>query len=185
MEEPDMGSAMIVFDRETCTGCGEYVKICHEHCISLVDRKVNTDCDFCSTCAQRVAVGPQPALAYDGTARVSDDDLLLPSAEGRWDIPVFPGCSQGSSPAFRLLFRRSAHVAYHSSVIDYGRENKEDVDKVSSWGKSTHEQSIMSHAGIPGQLHALSLGRGGSTSADEQPHHDSARTTEHERRIET
>lgn len=177
-----MGSAMIVTDRETCTECSQCVKTCREHCISLFDRKVTTDCHCYSTCAQRVAVGPQPALAYDGTAPVSYDDLLLASAEGRWDIPVFPGCSQDSSSPLRLLFRRFGHVAYHCSVIDCGCDKREGVDKVSSWGKSTHEQSFMPHVGIPGHLHTLSLGSGGGISGNEQPHPNSVGTTEHERR---
>jgi hypothetical protein len=178
-----MGSAMIVIDRETCTRCGPCMKICHDYCISLVDRKVAIDCDYHSTCAQRVAVGRQPALAYGATAPVSDDDPLLPLAESRWGIPVFPGCSPSSSLC--LSFRRKGHLAYHCPVIAYGREERESLDKVSSWAKPTRAQSIMSSAGMSGQSDALSLGRGGGISGDEQPHHDSARTTEHERRIET
>lgn len=131
-----MGSAMIVTGRETCTGCGQCLKIRHDYCISLVDRKVTINCDYYSTGAQRVAVGPQPALPFDGTAPVSYDGPLLLSAEGEWGIPVLPGCSPGFFS--RLSFRR-----YRS------------------------------------------LGRGARISGDEQPYHDSARTTEHERRIET
>lgn len=72
---------MIVVDQEECAGCGQCVKICHEHCMVLVDNTVTIDYDFCSTCTQCIAVCPQQALSWDGAAPVPYDDSRLPSPE--------------------------------------------------------------------------------------------------------
>jgi NAD-dependent dihydropyrimidine dehydrogenase PreA subunit/nitroreductase len=72
---------MIVVDKEECVGCGQCVKICHEHCMTLVDDTVTIDYEFCSTCAQCIAVCPNQALSWNGTASVPYDDSRLPAPE--------------------------------------------------------------------------------------------------------
>jgi uncharacterized Fe-S center protein len=46
---------MVLIDAEKCTGCGSCVKICREHCMSLVDRMVVIDYEACSTCTSALA----------------------------------------------------------------------------------------------------------------------------------
>jgi ferredoxin len=72
---------MIGVDQEKCIQCGHCVKICHEHCISLVDQKVTIDYNYCSTCTQCVAVCPQGALTWDEVAPIPYDDSSLPSPQ--------------------------------------------------------------------------------------------------------
>jgi Pyruvate/2-oxoacid:ferredoxin oxidoreductase delta subunit/nitroreductase len=72
---------MIVLDKEKCTGCGQCVKICHEHCMALVDHTVVIDYQYCSTCTQCVAACPQQALTWNGALPIPYDNSRLPSAE--------------------------------------------------------------------------------------------------------
>jgi NAD-dependent dihydropyrimidine dehydrogenase PreA subunit/nitroreductase len=72
---------MIVVDADKCVQCGQCVKICHEHCMALVDHTVAIDYDLCSTCSQCVAVCPVQALTWDGAVPIPYDDSRLPSAE--------------------------------------------------------------------------------------------------------
>jgi len=72
---------MIVVEEEECTSCGQCVKICHEHCMALVDHSVTIDYELCSTCTQCIAVCPQQALSWDHVPPVSYDDSRLPSPE--------------------------------------------------------------------------------------------------------
>jgi uncharacterized Fe-S center protein len=71
---------MVLIDKERCTGCGSCVKICHEHCISLLDKKVAIDYVACSTCTQCIAICPQKALSWNGVLPTDFDSALLPSA---------------------------------------------------------------------------------------------------------
>ena len=70
---------MVVVDKEKCTGCGSCVKICHEHCMSLVDRNVVVDHAVCSSCTQCIAICPDLALSWDGVAPLRFDPSALPS----------------------------------------------------------------------------------------------------------
>ena len=70
---------MVVIDAQRCTGCGSCVKICHEHCVSLVDKKVTIDFKACSTCTQCVAICRERALSWDGVLPVDFDPGSLPS----------------------------------------------------------------------------------------------------------
>jgi ferredoxin len=70
---------MVIIDKAQCSGCGSCVKICHEHCMSLADRKVAIDYHACSTCTQCIAICPQKALSWDGVPPVDFDTALLPS----------------------------------------------------------------------------------------------------------
>ena len=72
---------MIVVDENRCTACGTCVKICHEHCISLVEGAARIDDRFCSTCTQCVAICPQQALSWDGLPPAAYDPARLPSVE--------------------------------------------------------------------------------------------------------
>jgi len=72
---------MVTVDKDKCTGCGSCVKICHEHCIALVDDTVSIDYEFCSTCTQCVAICPEQALSWDGVPPVAFDEARLPSPE--------------------------------------------------------------------------------------------------------
>jgi NAD-dependent dihydropyrimidine dehydrogenase PreA subunit len=72
---------MIIIERESCTGCGTCVKICHQHCLSIAEDKVRIDCAVCSTCTQCIAVCPERALSWDGAAPMPFDPARLPSTE--------------------------------------------------------------------------------------------------------
>jgi ferredoxin len=74
-------NSVIVVDEDKCIGCGLCVKICHEHCITLVDEIAHVDHDLCSTCTQCIAMCPQQALSWDGVAPVPFDKARLPSPE--------------------------------------------------------------------------------------------------------
>lgn len=72
---------MVIVDKHKCTGCGSCVKICHEHCIALVDDTASIDYEFCSTCTQCVAICPEQALSWDGVPPAAFDEARLPSPE--------------------------------------------------------------------------------------------------------
>jgi len=72
---------MIVVDAEKCTGCGLCVRICHEHCIALVDGSVSVDDEYCSTCTQCIAVCPRQAVSWDGIQPEAYEKRRLPSAD--------------------------------------------------------------------------------------------------------
>jgi nitroreductase/NAD-dependent dihydropyrimidine dehydrogenase PreA subunit len=72
---------MIVADKDQCTGCGLCVKICHEHCIALVDDAASINYELCSTCAQCIAVCPQQAISWNGVGPVAYDETRLPAPE--------------------------------------------------------------------------------------------------------
>ena len=71
---------MVVIDKEKCTGCGSCVKVCHEHCMSLAEKKVVIEYASCSTCAQCIALCPDQALSWDGAPPLAYDLSALPSA---------------------------------------------------------------------------------------------------------
>ena len=71
----------VTADKDKCTGCGSCVKICHEHCIALVDDTASIDYEFCSTCTQCVAICPEQALSWDGVPPAAFDETRLPSPE--------------------------------------------------------------------------------------------------------
>ncbi len=72
---------MIVVDKQKCTQCGQCVKICHEHCMALIDHTVMIDYQFCSTCTQCIAVCPQQAILWDQVLPIPYDKARLPSPE--------------------------------------------------------------------------------------------------------
>ena len=72
---------MIIFDQDRCVGCGSCVKICHEHCMTLVDNTASIDYELCSTCTQCIAVCPEQALSWDHVPPVAYDQARLPSPE--------------------------------------------------------------------------------------------------------
>jgi len=72
---------VITLDKGKCTVCGLCVKICHEHCMALVDDTVRINRELCSTCTQCIAVCPQEALSWDHVPPVAYDKARLPSAE--------------------------------------------------------------------------------------------------------
>jgi len=72
---------MIVVNKDECTGCGLCVKICHEHCMALVDDTVRINYELCSTCTQCIAICPEQALSWDHVPPVAYDETRLPSPE--------------------------------------------------------------------------------------------------------
>jgi ferredoxin len=77
---PQEAQGMILVDKERCTGCGSCLNICHEHCMTLRDRKIAIDYTACSTCAQCIAICSQKALSWDGILPTEFISALLPSA---------------------------------------------------------------------------------------------------------
>jgi NAD-dependent dihydropyrimidine dehydrogenase PreA subunit/nitroreductase len=71
---------MVTVDEKKCTGCGSCVKVCHEHCMTLIQKKVAIDHAVCSTCTQCIAICPNQALSWDGVAPLAYDNSVLPSA---------------------------------------------------------------------------------------------------------
>jgi len=57
------------------------VKICHEHCMTLIDDTVRINHELCSTCTQCIAICPQQALSWDHVPPVAYDEARLPSPE--------------------------------------------------------------------------------------------------------
>jgi nitroreductase/NAD-dependent dihydropyrimidine dehydrogenase PreA subunit len=72
---------MIVIDRERCNACGSCVRICHEHCMELIDGSVRIDHTVCSTCTQCIAICPQAAPSWDGVPPSAFEPERLPAAE--------------------------------------------------------------------------------------------------------
>jgi NAD-dependent dihydropyrimidine dehydrogenase PreA subunit/nitroreductase len=72
---------MVFVDEARCVGCGLCAKICHEHCITVVDGRPRIDYELCSTCTQCIAVCPQQALSWDRVPAVAYDEARMPSPE--------------------------------------------------------------------------------------------------------
>jgi nitroreductase/Pyruvate/2-oxoacid:ferredoxin oxidoreductase delta subunit len=72
---------VIVVNTDKCEGCGQCVRICHEHCMALINDRLSIDYEYCSTCTQCVAVCARQALSWDGVPAVAYDESLLPSPE--------------------------------------------------------------------------------------------------------
>jgi NAD-dependent dihydropyrimidine dehydrogenase PreA subunit len=72
---------MVVVDKDQCIACGLCAKICHEHCITLIDAIPHIDYELCSTCTQCIAVCPQQALSWDHVPPVAYDETRVPSPE--------------------------------------------------------------------------------------------------------
>jgi len=71
---------MIIIDQNQCNGCGLWAKICHEHCLSLIENEVRINYEVCSTCTQCIAVCPQQAVSWDGVPPIAFDKERLPSS---------------------------------------------------------------------------------------------------------
>lgn len=71
---------MIIIDTNRCTGCGQCLKICHEHCITMVENYPHVNLDYCSTCTQCIAVCPEQAVTWDGVEAIPFDREKLPDA---------------------------------------------------------------------------------------------------------
>jgi nitroreductase/NAD-dependent dihydropyrimidine dehydrogenase PreA subunit len=72
---------MVTVEIEKCSGCGTCVDVCHEHCMSVVDGKVEIYDPYCSTCAQCVAICPSRALSWDNVAPIRFEPELMPTPE--------------------------------------------------------------------------------------------------------
>ena len=72
---------MVIIDKEKCIGCGLCVKVCHNHCVALIDDIAGIKYELCDRCTQCIAVCPQQALSWDHVPPVEYDKMLLPSAE--------------------------------------------------------------------------------------------------------
>jgi nitroreductase/ferredoxin len=71
----------VIIDKHRCTGCGLCARICHEHCITLVDGQATINYEPCSTCSQCVAICPQRALSWRHVPPLPYDRERLPSAD--------------------------------------------------------------------------------------------------------
>lgn len=72
---------MIIHSPDICIGCGSCVKICHEHCMTLIDRTVSINYEICSTCTQCVAICPQQAISWNNVPPGVFEEKRLPSPE--------------------------------------------------------------------------------------------------------
>lgn len=72
---------MITIDGETCIGCGECVRVCHNRCANLIDHRVNIDYKLCDRCTQCIAICAQQALSWNRVPPVGYDEARLPSLE--------------------------------------------------------------------------------------------------------
>ena len=72
---------MVVIDTAKCTGCGTCAKICHEHCMAVVNKKISILYKNCSTCAQCAAICPSQALTWDGVQTNLFEPTLMPTSE--------------------------------------------------------------------------------------------------------
>jgi NAD-dependent dihydropyrimidine dehydrogenase PreA subunit/nitroreductase len=104
---------MVVIDKEKCTGCGSCVKVCHEHCMSLIDKKVTIDFDACSTCTQCIATCPEKALSWNRVLPVDFDAASLPSAHQLEEL---------------LMERRTVRT-FRGEPVD-----RKTLEEVISWG---------------------------------------------------
>ena len=104
---------MVVIDKEKCTGCGSCVKICHEHSVSLIDKKVTIDFESCSTCTQCIAICPEKALSWDGVLPIDFDSASLPSPHELEEL---------------LLERRTIRTFSDEQV------ERQTLEEVISWG---------------------------------------------------
>jgi nitroreductase/NAD-dependent dihydropyrimidine dehydrogenase PreA subunit len=80
-ESKSQNIMVIVVDKDKCKGCGLCVKICHEHCMALINDTVRINYEFCNTCTQCIAVCQQQALSWDHVPPVAYDQAVLPSQE--------------------------------------------------------------------------------------------------------
>lgn len=114
---------MVLIDAEKCTGCGSCVKTCHEHCMSLLDKKVVIDYEACSTCTQCIAICPQRSLSWDGVPPTEFEPGLLPSV----------------SQLEELFMERRTVRAFTQEPVDRGT-----LEEIVSWGvcAPTHNFSL-------------------------------------------
>jgi nitroreductase/NAD-dependent dihydropyrimidine dehydrogenase PreA subunit len=75
---------MVIVDKEKCVGCGLCERICHEHCIHLVNlnnhKEIEIDQFLCSTCTQCIAICPRQALSWNGINPAVFEKERIPSA---------------------------------------------------------------------------------------------------------
>jgi len=72
---------MITISQKSCNGCGLCVKICHEHCMTLEEGKVQIDYKVCSLCCQCIAVCPTSAVEWNEEKPIPFNKNNLPSPE--------------------------------------------------------------------------------------------------------
>jgi nitroreductase/NAD-dependent dihydropyrimidine dehydrogenase PreA subunit len=72
---------MVVIDDIKCKGCGDCVKICHESCMFLEDDRIRINYEYCSTCAQCIAICSKQALSWNGNPSVKFSQEKFPSEE--------------------------------------------------------------------------------------------------------
>jgi NAD-dependent dihydropyrimidine dehydrogenase PreA subunit/nitroreductase len=104
---------MVLIDKERCTGCGSCVKICHEHCMSLIDKKVSIDRQACSTCSQCIAICPEKALSWDRILPIDFDPNQLPSVLQMEEL---------------FAERRTIRTFFHEPV------DRKALEEIVSWG---------------------------------------------------
>ena len=71
---------MVIVDKKKCVGCGTCAKVCHEACISIVEKRASIDYSTCSTCTQCIAICAERALSWDGAVPTPFNRDLLPSS---------------------------------------------------------------------------------------------------------
>ena len=71
---------MISIDTQKCILCGICIKVCHEHCMHINDKKLHIDSQYCSTCTQCIAVCPHQALSWNGSPPEVFDKALYPQS---------------------------------------------------------------------------------------------------------
>ena len=70
---------MVTIDSQKCSGCGTCADVCHEHCMSVHEGKIQIDYPSCSTCTQCVAICPSRALRWDDAEPTRFEPDLMPT----------------------------------------------------------------------------------------------------------
>lgn len=129
-------SPELMVSQANCMQCGECVKICPEHALSLRENKLALDRALCSACGECVDVCPTNALRIAG--RVASAGEII--AEVERDAPFYANANGGMTlsggealqqPEFALALLHLARArGIHTTVETCGWSNGENTTRV-------------------------------------------------------